>query len=417
MKLRFTTAVAIAALTVLPTASYADTALDTLQAMHKTAPVDWPVVPQDSAKADAIKKNLTKVTMPAGFHISLYAMVPDARHIAVGPQGVVTFVGTRKSKIYAITDRTRSGVADDVKEFAPSLPKVLPNGPCFSPDGFLYVVEQNRVLKFPAAEFFYEGQDVAVGVVVPEGQLIPKSEESFNHTARECRIGPDGKLYIQLGQPYNVPPKEKFDLYKKTGIGGIIRMDQDGKNREVFASGLRNPMGMDFNPKDKSLWSNDNQVDGMGDDIPPGELNRIDKIGEEFGFPWYGGGHTRTVDYKSETPPADVIFPEVEQVAHAADLGLTFYNGSMFPDKYKGAIFTTQHGSWNRTVPVGARVMVTFLKDDGHVAGPSIPFAEGWNDNGHYLGRPVDVAVSWDGSLLVSDDLVGAVYRITYDGK
>jgi len=400
-----------------PVAAFAEDALETLGSMHKTAPVDWPLIPQSGPKADQIKANLAKIKMPPGFHIDLYALVPDARHMAVGPQGVVTFVGTRKSKIYAVTDRSRSGVADDVKEFAPSIPKNLPNGPCFSPDGFLYVVEQNRVLKYPAAEFFYEGQDVAVGVVVKEGDLIPKSEESFNHTARECRIGPDGKLYIQLGQPYNVPPKEKLDLYKKVGIGGIIRMDQDGTHREVFATGLRNPVGMDFNPKDKSLWSNDNQVDGMGDDIPPGEMNRIDKPGLNFGFPYYGGGHTRTVEYKNDTPPADIVFPEVEQVAHAADLGLTFYTGDMFPAKYKGAIFSTQHGSWNRTVPVGARVMVTFLKEDGHVAGPSMPFAEGWNDNGHYLGRPVDVTQYWDGSLLVSDDLVGAVYRITYDGK
>ena len=400
-----------------PVAAFAEDALETLGSMHKTAPVDWPLIPQSGPKADQIKANLAKIKMPPGFHIDLYALVPDARHMAVGPQGVVTFVGTRKSKIYAVTDRSRSGVADDVKEFAPSIPKNLPNGPCFSPDGFLYVVEQNRVLKYPAAEFFYEGQDVAVGVVVKEGDLIPKSEESFNHTARECRIGPDGKLYIQLGQPYNVPPKEKLDLYKKVGIGGIIRMDQDGTHREVFATGLRNPVGMDFNPKDTSLWSNDNQVDGMGDDIPPGEMNRIDKPGLNFGFPYYGGGHTRTVEYKNDTPPADIAFPEVEQVAHAADLGLTFYTGDMFPAKYKGAIFSTQHGSWNRTVPVGARVMVTFLKEDGHVAGPSMPFAVGWNDNGHYLGRPVDVTQYWDGSLLVSDDLVGAVYRITYDGK
>ena len=417
MRLRFATAVAIATLALGPVAAFADNALDTLQAMHKTAPVDWPLIPQDGPKADAIRKNLTKVTMPPGFHIGLYALVPDARHIAVGPQGVVTFVGTRKSKVYAITDRGRTGIADDVKEFAPSLPKNLPNGVCFSKDGFLYTIEQNRVLTFPAAEFFYEGQDVAVGVVVPEGQLIPKGDESFNHSARECRVGPDGKLYIQLGQPYNVPPKEKMDSYRKLGIGGIIRMDTDGKNREVYATGLRNPMGMDFNPKDKTLWSNDNQVDGMGDDIPAGELNRIEKAGQNFGFPWYGGGKTRTKEYASETPPADIVFPEVEQVAHAADLGLTFYTGSMFPDKYKGAIFSAQHGSWNRTVPVGARILVTFLKDDGHVTGPSIPFAEGWNDNGHYLGRPVDVAQSWDGSLLVSDDLAGAVYRITYDGK
>jgi glucose/arabinose dehydrogenase len=125
------------------------------------------------------------------------------------------------------------------------------------------------VLEYPAAEFFYESADVVAGVVVLEGELIPKSEESYNHTARTCRIGPDNKLYIQLGQPYNVPAKEKFDLYRKAGIGGIIRMDRDGKNREVYAVGLRNPVGMDFNPKDKSLWTNDNQVDGMGDEIPP----------------------------------------------------------------------------------------------------------------------------------------------------
>jgi glucose/arabinose dehydrogenase len=391
--------------------------VETLGNMHKTAPVDWPVIPQTGPKADQIRQNLEKIKMPPGFHIALYAIVPDARHMAVGPQGVVTIVGTRKTKAYAVTDRARSGVAEEVKEFAPSLPKNLPNGPCWSPDGFLYIVEQNRVLQYAAAEFFYESQDVAVGVVVPEGKLIPTSEESFNHTARECRIGPDGKLYIQLGQPYNVPPKEKMDLYRQIGMGGIIRMDQDGSHREVYAIGMRNPVGMDFNPKDKTLWANDNQVDGMGDDIPAGEMNHITKMGQNFGFPWYGGGHTRTVEYKDEKPPADIVFPVVEQVAHAADLGLMFYTGKMFPAKYQGAIFSTQHGSWNRTVPVGARVMVTFLKPDGNVAGPSVPFAEGWNEDGHYLGRPVDVAQSWDGSLLVSDDLVGAIYRITYDGK
>ena len=417
--MRFTTSTALALIALAyPLAAHAEDALDTLQAMHKTAPIDWPTIPQTGAKADQLKQILTtKIKMPPGFHIDLYAIVPDARHMAVGPQGIVTFVGTRKNKVYAVTDRSRSGVAEEVKEFAPSLPKNLPSGVCFSKDGFLYVVEQNRILTYPAAEFFYESPDVAVGVVVPEGQLIPKAEESFNHTARVCKVGPDKKLYVQLGQPYNVPPKEKMDLYAKTGIGGIIRMDSDGKNRETYAIGLRNPQGLDFNPKDKSLWSNDNQVDGMGDDIPPGEMNRIEKAGLNFGFPWYGGGHTRTNEYKNDTPPADVVFPEVEQVAHAADLGLTFYTGSMFPAKYQGAIFSAQHGSWNRTVPVGARIMVTFLKEDGHVAGPSIPFAEGWNDNGHYLGRPVDVAQSWDGSLLVSDDLDGAVYRIWYDGK
>ena len=419
MKFHLATAVAMTALALGMGAARADN-LDTLEAWHLTPPIAWPTIPQDGPKADAVRKILKeKIKLPPGFHIELYALVPDARHMAVGPQGVVTFVGTRKTKIWAVTDRSRAGAEGgiEVKEFAPTLAKRLPNGPCFSKDGFLYVVEQNRVIQYPAAEFFYESPDVGVSVIVPEGQLIPKTEESFNHTARECRVGPDNKLYIQLGQPYNVPPKDKVELDKKIGMGGIIRMNQDGTDREVYATGLRNPVGMDFNPKDKTLWSNDNQVDGMGDDIPPGEMNRIDKIGENFGFPWYGGGHTRTVEYKDETPPPGVVFPEVEQVAHAADLGLSFYTGDMFPAKYKGAIFSTQHGSWNRTVPVGARVMVTFLKEDGHVAGPSTPFAEGWNDDGHYLGRPVDVQQYWDGSLLVSDDLVGAIYRIYYDGK
>jgi glucose/arabinose dehydrogenase len=401
-----------------PVAPAPNSALDTLGAMHQTgSTADWPEVPQTGAKADQVKQNLTKIKMPPGFHIALYALVPDARHIAVGPQGVATFVGTRKSKVWVVTDRSRGGVGDEVKEFAPTLPKKIPNGVCFSRDGFLYIAEQNRVLEYAAAEFFYESPDVVAGAVVPEGDLIPKSEESYNHTARVCRVGPDNKLYIQLGQPYNVPAKDKFDLYRKVGMGGIIRMDRDGKNREVYAVGLRNPVGMDFNPKDKSLWTNDNQVDGMGDEQPPGEMDRIANAGQDFGFPWYGGGRTRTVEYKADTPPANVVFPEVEQAAHAADLGLIFYTGSMFPKKYQGAIFSTQHGSWNRTTPVGARLLVTFLKEDGHVAGKSEPFAEGWNDSGYYLGRPVDVAQLPDGSLLISDDLVGALYRITYDGK
>jgi glucose/arabinose dehydrogenase len=424
MKLQLKTTAALIMLAALPAAAQqqpapsAPNALETLGAMHPTnSQIDWPEIPQTGAKADQVKENLKKIKLPQGFHISLYALVPDARHIAVGPQGVATFVGTRKSKVWVVTDRARGGTADEVKEFAPTLPKKIPNGPCFSKDGFLYIAEQNRVLEYPAAEFFYESADVVPSVVVPEGQLIPKADESYNHTARVCRIGPDNKLYIQLGQPYNVPSKEKNDLYRKLGVGGIIRMDRDGKNREVYAIGLRNPVGMDFNPKDKSLWTNDNQVDGMGDEQPPGEMDRIASSGQDFGFPWYGGGKVRTNEYKADAPPANVIFPEVEQDAHAADLGLIFYTGTMFPQKYRGAIFSTQHGSWNRTTPVGARVLVTYLKEDGHVAGKSEPFAEGWNDNGYYLGRPVDVAQLPDGSLIVSDDLVGALYRIWYDGK
>src|SRR5580658_3200519 len=143
MKLQIVSAVALAALAVGLSAARADENLQTLEGFRPTAPIDWPTVPQTGAKADAVKEILKKITLPPGFHIELYALVPDARHMAVGPQGVVTFVGTRKNKIWAVTDRSRSGVAAEGKEFAPTLPKKLPNGPCFSKDGFLYVVEQN----------------------------------------------------------------------------------------------------------------------------------------------------------------------------------------------------------------------------------------------------------------------------------
>ena len=377
--------------------------------------LEIPTVDQHSESRAAIEKSLERINLPAGFNISLYALVPDARHMAIGNNLGVVFVGTRKSTVYVVTDRDRNQTADEVKVFAPSIDFTVPNGVCMSRDGFLYVIETNRVLVFPAAEFFYESPDVAVDVVVPQGELIPVSEESFNHGARVCRIGPDNKLYIALGQPYNVPPKSKRELYDATGIGGIVRMNRDGSDHEVYTLGIRNSVGIDFNPNNGELWFTDNQVDGMGDDIPPGELNRITGQGQNFGFPWYGGGDTRTNEYADETPPMDVIFPEVNMIAHAADLGMTFYNGRMFPEEYRGGIFSAQHGSWNRTVPVGALVMFTAVHDDGS-AGESGPFAEGWLDEetGWYLGRPVDVAQMQDGSILVSDDYAGALYRISY---
>jgi glucose/arabinose dehydrogenase len=386
--------------------------LERLSNFQTTGTSQFEVIEQGGEKAAAIRRILEKVRVPSGFKIDLYAIVPDARHMAVGPQGIVTFVGTRKTKVWAVTDRDKDRVADEVKDFAPSLAMAIPNGPCFSPEGVLYIAEQNRVLSYPAAEFFYESPDVAAFIVMET--LVPEAEVSYNHTARVCRVGPDGKLYISLGQPFNVPPAEKKELYEREGIGGIIRVGQDGKGREVYTYGVRNSVGHDFNPANGELWFTDNQVDGMGDDIPPGEINRQTAAGQHFGFPWYGGGSTRTNEYKSEEPPADTVMPAVEMDAHAADLGMSFYSGSQFPTKYRGGIFSAQHGSWNRTTPVGARVMFTAVNEDGS-AGETEVFADGWLDeNGEYLGRPVDVAQLRDGSILVSDDLVGALYRISY---
>ncbi|MCC4298254.1 PQQ-dependent sugar dehydrogenase [Aurantimonas coralicida] len=414
-RILMSTVAVFALMAVSPAAAQSDDNMKKLQGMQSTGTsMDFQTIDQTGGYADQLRKNLEAITLPDGFEISLYAVVPDARHIAVGPQGVATFVGTRKQTVWAITDRDRNRVADEVKQFAPSIDFTIPNGVCFSDDGFLFIAEQNRVLVLPAAEFFYESPDVAVGVVVDKGELIPAAEESFNHTARVCRIGPDNKLYVSLGQPYNVPPEEKSDLYKREGIGGIVRMERDGSGREVYATGVRNSVGMDFNPDNGELWFTDNQVDGMGDDIPPGELNRATAAGQDFGFPWYGGGSVRTNEYKNAEIPADVVAPEVEMDAHAADLGMTFYDGDSFPRKYRGGIFSAQHGSWNRTDPIGARVMFTSLNEDGSAKETEV-FADGWlSDSGEYIGRPVDVATLKDGSLLVSDDLAGAIYRIAY---
>lgn len=375
-----------------------------------------PPVPQTGAQADAIRKNLEKVKLPPGFRISLYAVVPDARHMAVAPSTNMLFVGTRKTAVYAVTDRLSTGTASEVKAFAPSLNFKVPNGVCWTRDGSLLVAEHNRVLMFPAAEFFYEGPDVAVAEVVPQGQLIPVEEESFNHGARTCRVGPDNLLYMTLGQPFNVQPREKLKLYEQVGIGGIVRMGLDGSKREVFARGIRNSVGMDFNAKDKTLWFTDNQTDGMGDDIPKGEINRATQAGQFFGYP-YIVGQTRITEngYDKDPIPAGAVNPQVMTDAHAADLGIVYYGARQFPAKYQGGFFSAQHGSWNRTKPVGARVLFTSLKQDG-TADKTEVFADGWldNDTGVYRGRPVDVAVMKDGSLLVSDDFAGAIYRITY---
>ncbi|MCY4152601.1 MAG: PQQ-dependent sugar dehydrogenase [Aestuariivita sp.] len=399
----------------LATSVMAQDNLTKLQNMQRTD-ATFTRIDQSGDTADALRSILPHINLPDGFEVSLYAVVPNARSMAMAPQGTVLFVGTRKDKVWSVVDRDRNRIADEVKDFAPSITFDIPNGPCFSPDGFLYIAERNRVLVFPAAEFFFESPDIAVGEVVPQGGLIPVEEESFNHSARVCDIGPDGKLYISLGQPHNVQPVDKLELYDRIGIGGIIRMNTDGSERQVYTRGVRNSVGQDFNPATGELWWTDNQVDGMGDDIPPGELNRQTEAGQHFGFPWTNA-RVEIPLYKDVPRPEGVTFvePQLELTAHAADLGMRFYHDESFPARYHGGIFWAQHGSWNRTTPVGARVMFTALDADGNAVGAEV-FADGWlNDStGEYRGRPMDIEFLPDGSMLVSDDFAGAIWRIAY---
>ena len=401
--------------------------LEKLGAFKRTDTGPMKRVAQGGQYAENLKKVLQQIKLPDGFKIELFAIVPDARGMAVSRNTATVWAGTLKSTVYSVNDRDMDNVADTVEEFSPSVKFDIPAGACYSPDGFLFIAERNRVMMFPAAEYFQQGSDTVAIPIVKQGDLIPPDEESYNHTGRACVIGPDNRIYIVLGQPFNVQPPEKIDLYRKVGIGGIVSFTREGTDRKVVATGIRNSSGLAFNPKDGSLWFTDNQVDGMGDEIPPGELNRVPavsrvlKLGGWYGAPYYGGGSTRTDEYKGKSIPkalADIyVKPEVEMVAHAADLGMMFYTGKMFPAKYRNAIFNAQHGSWNAVKPRGARVMVTYLDDKGHAV-KTEPFAEGWmNADGVYLGRPADVQQYVDGSILVSDDKAGAIYRISYQGK
>ena len=283
------------------------------------------------------------------------------------------WIGTRKDKVWQATDRDMDNVADTVESYSAALKFDIPNGVCYSDDGHLYVVERNRVLWFPAAEFFMEGADGPVFALIAQGELIPPEEESYNHTARVCVIGPDNKLYISMGQPFNVPPEDKYPMYDEVGIGGMIKINRfPGElGREVVGIGIRNSVGHAFNPNNGDLWFTDNQVDGMGDETPPGEINKACGLGPDvwYGFPYYGGGSVRTGEYKDKQIPgkykSKYCKPQVETIAHAADLGMMFYTGDMFPAKYKNAIFSAQHGSWNAVKPRGAQVMVTFLNSKG----------------------------------------------------
>ncbi|RPG03553.1 MAG: sorbosone dehydrogenase [Pelagibacteraceae bacterium TMED246] len=397
-----------------------------LSSFKKTGTAPGIVIPQEGKYMENIKKNiLPKIKMPPGFEISLFARVPDARHMAVARNKTTVWVGTRKDKVWQATDRDMDDVADTVEQFSPSVKFDIPNGVCFSTDGHLYVAERNRVLWFPAAEFFMESPDTVAIPIIPQGELIPPEEESYNHSARVCAINPaDNKLYVSMGQPFNVAPPEKYPLYDQVGIGGMIRFNRfPGKlEREVVGIGIRNSVGHAFNPKDGTLWFTDNQVDGMGDETPPGELNKACGLSSKvwYGHPYTGGGEVRTNEYKDKKIPKayadNYCKPQVEMIAHAADLGMMFYTGNQFPKKYHNAIFSAQHGSWNAIKPRGARVMVTYLDKKGN-AKKTEPFAEGWmTEMGTYLGRPVDVQQYFDGSILISDDKAGVVYRIVYKG-
>jgi glucose/arabinose dehydrogenase len=340
---------------------------------------------------------LEKINLPPGFTISVYAEnVPAARSLALGTQGTV-FVGTRASTVYALVDKNKDNVADEIIPIAKNLNN--PAGVAFY-KGSLYVAEINRVLRYDDIENNLHNPPEPVII----NDTLPRDT---HHGLKYLRIGPDGLLYIPVGVPCNIC-QQSDERY-----GTILRMKLDGSNLEVYARGIRNSVGFDFNPLTGELWFTDNGRDLLGDNQPPDELNRITEQGLHFGFPYVHGRALKDPVYGKLLPPDLKITPPAQELGpHVASLGMRFYTGGMFPAEYRNNIFIAEHGSWNRTVPIGYRITCVRLENNKAISYEV--FAEGWLQKGRSWGRPVDLLVLPDGSLLVSDDTAGAVYRIVY---
>lgn len=342
-------------------------------------------------------KDLNRIKLPPGFRISIYAdQIPGARSMALTPDGVL-FVGTRdEGKVYAVLSDKNSARGTKVLTVLKGLN--TPNGVAFR-DGALYVAEISRVLRYENLE--KRLNDPPKPVVVNDGYPDDQS-----HGWKFIRFGPDGKLYVPVGAPCNIC-ESKDPIY-----ASITRMDANGKNREIFARGIRNTVGFDWDPKTKELWFTDNGRDRLGDNLPPDELNHAPKAGLHFGYPYCHGNGISDPEFGEKRNCREFVQAEVNLGPHVAALGMRFYEGKMFPPEYRGRIFIAEHGSWNRSEPIGYRVTMVRFKEGKPVKYE--PFASGWLEKGDVWGRPVDVLVMPDGALLVSDDQAGVIYRISY---
>lgn len=344
--------------------------------------------------APLAQASLGDIRLPPGFVIEEYADVPKARSLALGDRGTL-FVSTRKGRsVYAVVEN-EDGSTRTI-ELLDGMS--TPNGIAFH-DGDLYVAEIDTVYRFADIEDNLDS--------VPRGEVLDIDLPSDrSHGWRYIAFGPDGKLYISIGAPCNVC--DRF------GYAEIIRVNTDGSGRETYASGVRNSVGFTWHPQTGELWFTDNGRDMMGDDIPPCELNRAPRQGLHFGFPYCHGGDIPDPEFGKGRDCANYTPPARKLGAHVAPLGLRFYTGEMFPPEYRGQVFIAEHGSWNRSKKIGYRVMLVRL--DGNNVVSYEPFAEGWLQGEQYSGRPVDLIVKDDGSLLVSDDYAGKIYRIRYLG-
>jgi len=344
---------------------------------------------------------LERIKLPPGFEISVFASdVPQARSLALGAKQVV-FVGTRASSVYAV--RYAGAKATDVTTLASDLR--MPNGVALR-DGALYVAEVNRILRFDDIEGHLARLTTARPRAVVVTDRFPRES---HHGWKFIRFGPDGWLYVPVGAPCNIcePDPARYAL--------ISRIKPDGSGYEVFAHGVRNSVGFDWDPRSKELWFTDNGRDNLGDNLPSDELNHAPKAGMHFGYPYCHQGDTADPEFGRKRACTEFSPPAAKLGPHVASLGMRFYTGDAFPPEYRNNIFVAEHGSWNRSAKIGYRI-ARVVVENGRVVKHEV-FAEGWLQDDSVWGRPVDLEVMPDGSLLVSDDLAGVIYRIAYKGK
>lgn len=346
------------------------------------------------------KPDLDALRLPEGFRIEVFAEgVTNARAMCWGDRGTL-FVGSRsEGVVHALRDEDGDGVAEVHHIVAKDLK--MPVGVTFK-DGALYVSAVDRILRFDGIEerLTDPPQPVVVTAAYPT---------DTHHGWKFIAFGPDGMLYVPVGAPCNIC-KSEDPIYAT-----ITRITPEGEAREIVAHGVRNTVGFDWHPETMELWFTDNGRDWMGDDRPDCELNRLSVIGEHFGYPFCHAPEITDPEFGAERPCSEFTSPTALLGAHTAPLGMRFYTGDQFPAKYRNAIFIAQHGSWNRSTPSGYRLMVAYPQADGSAR--TEVFAEGWLKGNRAWGRPVDVLVAPDGSLLVSDDAADMIYRISYKAE
>jgi glucose/arabinose dehydrogenase len=354
----------------------------------------------EKVELDSTDLALLDLNLPEGFQIEVYARgVDGARSMAMGDNGTL-FVGTRtENNVYAIQDTDGDFKADNIMVLDTM---EVPNGIAMR-NGDLYVAQVGSLWKYPNIE-------KQLGGDLEKELIYDDFPTEFHHGWKYIAFGPDDKLYVPVGAPCNICNRTDEDERFAT----ISRMDPDGSNREIYARGVRNSVGFTWHPDTKEMWFTDNGRDMLGDDIPPCELNKVTEVGQHFGYPFCHGGIVKDPEFGDLHPCSDFVSPALQLDAHVAPLGIKFYTGNMFPSEYKGKAFIAEHGSWNRSKKVGYRIMMVNIEDGEAVS--TEPFIDGWLNEVEQkaTGRPVDILLLKDGSMLISDDYGDAIYRVSY---